>query len=273
MARRLLGAGHEVAVWNRTRAKGEALADEGARVASTPAEAADAEVVITMLRDADALRSVAAGAIEGLSRGATWVEMSTVGPEAITELAGAMPSHATLVDAPVLGSLAEAEDGSLRIFVGGDRAAFDRVRPVLLALGDPLHVGPQGSGAAAKLVANSTLFAVVTALGEAVALGRALGLELDRIFDVLAGTPLAAQAERRRDAIEGAEQPTRFALSLAVKDADLVVNAAESRGVDLRIAAAAQTWLERAERGGWGDHDYSAVTRWIAEQAASPGRL
>src|SRR3712207_7226082 len=97
--------------------------------------------------------------------------------------------------APVLGSVSEAAGGSLRIFVGADEATFARVEPVLRVLGEPLRVGPPGSGAAAKLVANSTLFAVLCALGEAVAVGDALGLSRGAIFDVLAATPLAAQAE------------------------------------------------------------------------------
>jgi len=185
--------------------------------------------------------------------------MSTVGPRAVLELAQRVPAEVELADAPVLGSVAEAEAGSLRIFVGGDDELFRRIRPVLAALGEPMHVGELGSGAAAKLVANSTLFAVICALGEAVALGEELGLSRDRIFDALAATPLASQAERRRHAIESGSYPPRFKLSLARKDAELVLAAAKEAGVDLRLAEAARAWFAEAEEAGLGTLDYSAV--------------
>jgi len=132
-----------------------------------------------------------------------------------------------------------------------------------------MHVGELGSGAAAKLVANSTLFAVICALGEAVALGEELGLSRDRIFDVLAATPLAAQAERRRQAIESGSYPPRFKLSLARKDAELVLAAAKEAGVDLRLAEAARTWFAEAEESGLGALDYSAVlARLLGEETS-----
>jgi 3-hydroxyisobutyrate dehydrogenase/2-hydroxy-3-oxopropionate reductase len=108
-------------------------------------------------------------------------------------------------------------------------------------------------------VANSTLFGVLGLLGEALALARGLGLSSDAAFEVLAVTPLAAQAERRRPSIEGGDYPTRFSLSLARKDADLIRDAAEAVGADLRLGAAARAWLAEAEEGDERDRDYSAV--------------
>jgi 3-hydroxyisobutyrate dehydrogenase/2-hydroxy-3-oxopropionate reductase len=263
MARRLVAAGHSVTVWNRTAARAEPLREAGARVAASPAEVArGAELVITMVRDVDALREVNAGPdgiLAGLRPGSALVEMSTVGPAAIRELAGRIPEDVGFVDAPVLGSLSEAEEGSLRIFVGGDGELFERVRPVLAELGEPLHVGGLGCGAAAKLVANSTLFAVICGLGEAIALGDGLGLSRAATFDVLAATPLAAQAERRRAGIESGDYPPRFKLSLARKDAELVAGTATQAGVELRVAEGARQWLADAEQDGCGDLDYSAV--------------
>lgn len=263
MARRLVDAGHDVVVWNRTAAKTTPLVEAGARAAETPADAArDADAVITMVADPTALRAVTegeSGAAAGVGADATVIEMSTVGREAVTRLASELPSGVGLLDAPVLGSLTEAESGSLRIFVGGDAGLAERWAPLLSAFGTPTYVGPRGSGAAAKLVANSTLFGVLSVLGEAVALGDGLGLSRDATFDVLAGTPVAAQAERRRPAIESGDYPTRFRLALAHKDADLVVAAATTAGVDARVAAAVQAWLADAEAAGLGDQDYSAV--------------
>jgi 3-hydroxyisobutyrate dehydrogenase-like beta-hydroxyacid dehydrogenase len=263
MARRLVDAGHEVTVWNRTAARAEPLVGAGAKLAVTPADAARAgDVMLTMVTDAGALSKVADGAegvLAGLQPGSVWIEMSTVGPAAVHELAERAPPGVGLLDAPVLGSRAEAEEGTLRIFVGGERELLDRVRPLLEVLGEPLHVGRLGSGAKAKLVANSTLFAALGALGEALALGDGLGLSREATFGILAATPLAAQAERRRTAIETGEYPPRFTLSLALKDAELVAAAAAEAGIDLRLAAAARSWLEDAEKQGWGELDYSAA--------------
>jgi 3-hydroxyisobutyrate dehydrogenase/2-hydroxy-3-oxopropionate reductase len=249
IAQRLIGAGHELTVWNRTPAKAQAL---GVPIAASPAEAAaSSEVVITMVADPEALRAVTEGP-DGVAAGAggtTVIEMSTVGPAAIERLASQVYE---LLDAPVLGSLSEAESGTLSIFVGGKAALFERRRDLLSVLGTPLHVGPTGSGAAAKLVANSTLFNVIGAVGEALALAEALGLSRDAAFDVLDRTPLAEQAERRRPALESDEFPPRFPLRLARKDADLVAE----QGLDLRLTMAARSWLAEA---GDGDRDYSAV--------------
>lgn len=266
MARRLLAAGYDVHVWNRTRANAEALAGDGAVVAGSPAEAASiAGVVITMVADPAALSAVTegpSGMAAGVPADALVAEMSTVGPPAIHRLRDALPPEVALVDAPVLGSLSEAEDGSLRVFVGGAAESFDRIRPLLEVLGSPLHVGALGAGAAAKLVANSTLFGSLGVLGEALALADALGLDRTTAFDVLAATPVAAQAERRRPAVESGDFPRRFALSLARKDAELVTSAEPG----LRLAEAARSWLEDAEAAGLGDADYSRVLEHIVEE-------
>ena len=259
VARRLLDAGHDLTVWNRTPAKAEAL---GAPLAASPADAARrSEVVITMVADPQALRAVTEGP-DGVAAGAdeetTVIEMSTVGPAAIERLASVL--SAGLLDAPVLGSLNEAEAGKLSIFVGGEEELFERRRDLLNVLGRPIHVGATGSGAAAKLVANSTLFNVIGALGEALALAQALGLSRDAAFEVLGTTSLAQRAERRRPALESGQFPPRFPLRLARKDADLIAE----QGLDLRLTMAARSWLAEA---GDGDQDYSAVLLRILQAA------
>jgi 3-hydroxyisobutyrate dehydrogenase-like beta-hydroxyacid dehydrogenase len=270
MARRLVEAGHHVVVWNRTPAKAAELVELGAQQADSPADAArQAEVVLTMLADPEALRAVVEGA-DGIAaeagEGLTVIEMSTVGPAAIQRLRSSLPEGTGLLDAPVLGSLLEVEAGSLRIFVGGPEPLVERWTPLLSELGTPHHVGPLGSGAAAKLVVNSTLFGVLGVLGEAVALGRGLGLTPEATFDVIASTPVAAQAERRREAIESGDYPRRFSLSLAVKDAELVAEAAAGADVDVKVAAAALEWLHEADEAGWGDQDYAEVLAWMLGQ-------
>lgn len=269
IATRLAAAGHEMTVWNRSPGKAEPLARLGAFPAATPAEAASrAEVLITMVADPAALRAVtesADGVIAGAGASLTVVEMSTVGSAAVARLASALPPAIGLVDAPVLGSLAEAESGSLVIFAGGEAQLVERVSPVLSAVGSVLHAGQLGAGAAAKLVANSALFATIGVLGEAIALARGLGLSADAAYRVLAATPLAAQAERRRAAIEGGEYPPRFRLALADKDARLTADAAAGAGVDLRVITAAGTWLAEAERAGLGGRDYTAMLKTILD--------
>jgi len=261
IARRLLDAGHELTVWNRTREKAEALE---APVTASPAEAASrADVVITMVADPPALAAVTEGP-EGVAAGAdeatTLIEMSTVGPAAVERLARVIPGP--LLDAPVLGSLNEAESGKLSIFVGGDENVFAHHRDLLETLGTPIYIGLSGSGAAAKLVANSTLITVIGALGEALALADALGLSREKAFEVLGTTALASQAERRRPSLESGEFPPRFPLRLARKDADLIAEL----GLDLRLTEAGRSWLAEA---GDGDQDYSAVLVRILQAAGS----
>jgi 3-hydroxyisobutyrate dehydrogenase/2-hydroxy-3-oxopropionate reductase len=136
----------------------------------------------------------------------------------------------------------------------------------------PRHVGPPGAGAAAKLVANSTLFAVLATLGEALALAEALGLKQATAFEVPSVTPVAPQAERRRASVESSEYPPRFKLSLARKDADLLAEAAADAGIVLPVAEAARQWLAEAESAGLGEIDYSAVLARILGRSVTPGR-
>jgi len=264
MAGRLLDASHELVVWNRTPAKTEPLVELGAVAAESPAEAARrTEAVITMVADPEALREVTEGP-EGVAAGAsertTVIQMSTVSPAATARLQSVLePTGAGLLDSPVIGSLAEVEAGTLKIFAGGPDERVERWTPLLSVLGTVLRVGSVGTGTAAKLVANSTLVGVLGVLGEALLVARKLGLSQDTTFEVLAATPLAAQAERRRPALESGEFPQRFALSLALKDANLILEA----GADLKVAAAVRDWLAEASEASWSDKDYSALLAYM----------
>jgi 3-hydroxyisobutyrate dehydrogenase/2-hydroxy-3-oxopropionate reductase len=219
-----------------------------------------------MLADPEALRSVTegdGGLLTGLREGSVLVEMSTVGPQAIAQLSEGMPARASLLDVPVLGSLPQAESGTLKLFAGGDDAAFERARPLLETLGEPLRTGPLGSGAAAKLVANATLVGTTALLGETLALADGLGLSRETVWEVLAATPLDAQAERRRPAVDSGKYPPRFRLSLGRKDAELVQAAGAEAGLELPALEAARAHLAAAEAAGLGDEDYSAVLKHI----------
>jgi 3-hydroxyisobutyrate dehydrogenase-like beta-hydroxyacid dehydrogenase len=252
IARRLLDAGNDVIVWNRTPARAEGFPRVAA---SAAAAAAEADVTITMLANPEALREVT----QDLEP-KTLIEMSTVGPDAVRELATRLPE---VIDAPVLGSRSEAESGTLHVFVGATPEQYAQWSPLLSPLGTTHHVGPLGAGASAKLVANSTLVGTIALLGEALRLADHLGLSRDAAFEVLGTTALATQAERRRAALEANDFPPRFALALARKDADLV----SAAGPDLRVAQAARSWLADADDAGWGDRDYSAVLAWLLDVA------
>jgi 3-hydroxyisobutyrate dehydrogenase len=273
VARRLGGAGHDLVVWNRDRAKAEPLAIAGAFVAESPAGVARrVEAVITMVADPQALSDVTEGpdgVAAGVGEGTTVIQMSTVGPESTARLASLLAEDA-LLDSPVLGSISEVESGTLNVFVGGRPELVERWRPLLSTLGTVLRVGQVGAGTAAKLVANTTLVGVIAVLGEALAVGDALGLSRTTTFAVLGKTPLAEQAERRRPAIESGDYPSRYALYLARKDAALIVEAAATAGIRLRVTEAARQWLAEAEDAGLGGEDYSAVLVPILDRSRTP---
>ncbi len=272
-AERLLACGHRVSVWNRTRAALDPLLALGAVAASTPAEvAAASEFVITIVSDPVALRAVSEGP-DGTAAGAhaqqVALEMSTVGPEAVHTLRALLPASTALLDAPVHGPPDAARAGKLAIFAGGEPEVLERARPVLEQLGSVLHIGPLGSAAGAKLIVQTTLVGTLALLGESLALADAFGISRDVLFDVLAQTPLAAQAQRRRPMVQSGDYSARFRLSLARKDMDLLTAAADSAGLHLRLDEAGRSWLLDAERDGRGHEDYTAIVATILERARS----
>src|SRR5579859_535897 len=263
IARRLLDSGHEVVVWNRSPDKTAPLIDCGAIAASSPREAAAGNrILITMLADPLALRAVSGGP-GGIAAGVhpelIVVEMSTVGPPSIRALASSLGPEVRLVDAPVLGSISEAESGQLTIFAGGLPEVVDEVEPLLGTLGTVVRVGALGAGAAAKLVANAALLGTLTVLGEALALAKALELPRETTAEVLARTPLAQQAERRLALIDAGDYPRRFALSLARKDADLILDTGRAANTETPALEVVRSWLLAAETDGYGESDYTAV--------------
>lgn len=263
IALRLLDADHEVIVWNRSPAKLEPLLARGATAAATPRAAArHSHTVITMLAGPEALRAVSEGP-DGIAAGAhpgqVVVEMSTVGPAAVEALAALLGPAAQVVDAPVLGSIGEAGAGTLTIFAGGPADLIDRVRPLLATVGTVVHIGPRGTAAAAKLIANAALLGTIAVLGETLSLADMFGLPRETAADVLERTPLAEQARRRLPLIQAGTYPRRFALSLARKDTDLMLAPAATSGVALPALRAARQWLVAAERQGRGESDYTAM--------------
>lgn len=266
MAARLLGGGHAVTVWNRTRGKDDDLVARGARHAETPAEAVRrAEVVITIVTDAPALDDVlfgAEGAAQAIPQVATLIEMSTVGPTAIASVTRRLGNIAVL-DAPVLGSVPSVEAGSLVILVSGAPAVFDRHAELLSILGTPLYLGASGTGAWLKLVNNAASIATLVALGELLALTGRAGLETDVVLKGLEVGPLASLIARWRPRLRGEEHASRFRLALARKDLAIIFDEARRTGARLSVAEMAATRCDEAIGAGLGDEDFGAVVPYL----------
>ncbi|HEY6740600.1 MAG TPA: NAD(P)-dependent oxidoreductase [Actinopolymorphaceae bacterium] len=264
MARRLVGAGHRVTVWNRTPARTAPLVAAGAVAARTPAEAAAArDLVITMLRDPAAVQAVVAAA--DLTGETTLVEMSTIGPTAVARLRAALPDSVRLVDAPVLGTLPQARGGDLGILAGGAADDIARVTPVLDVLGNVRHVGPLGTAAATKLVVNAGMIASMTVLSEVVTLGSELDLDTTAVLDALSAGPLGGLVERIRRRLDDPHAGTQFAYGLAHKDLELAL-AESGRRSALRsgVLEAARERLASGVEDGLADADLTAVVRFPA---------
>lgn len=234
MAHQLIAAGRDVVVWNRTEQRTAPLVAAGARAASTPgAAAAGSDVVITMLADPAAVEHVLFGpdgVLTTIGPGSCLVEMSTIGPEAVRGIASRLSAGVGLVDAPVGGSVRQAEAGQLSVFTGGEPADVERVAPILDHLGTVMRCGGVGSGAAIKLVANTALVAGMALLGEALSLADSLDLPRELALEVLAAGPLGGVVQRAKTT------GGHFTVGLAAKDLAL---AADARSASLPIAAAA----------------------------------
>jgi 3-hydroxyisobutyrate dehydrogenase len=262
MATRLLDAGIELTVWNRSPGPAEELERLGASVAAAPSAAADgAAVAITMLADDAAVRQVVAGPdglFEGATAGTVVVDMSTVSPETSRSLADLASEGVDVLDAPVKGGPAKAAAGELKILVGGPEEAFERAGPILSHLGSTRRLGPNGAGAAAKLLNNYAVITLVSVMGEALMLAEALGIERNAALEILGGTPLAKTVEDQWPRASGAA-PASFPMRLAAKDLRLAVDAGRRDGRPLPLAEEAVARLDRALEAGLGDEDQARV--------------
>ncbi|AVH54887.1 MULTISPECIES: NAD(P)-dependent oxidoreductase [Streptomyces] len=267
MARNLARAGHTVRAWNRSRAKAEPLADDGAFVADTPAEAVQgADVVLTMLYDGPSALEVMREAAPALRPGTAWVQSTTAGIEAIADLSAFAREHdLTFYDAPVLGTRQPAEAGQLLVLAAGPAEGREKVRPVFDAVGARTvwtgDDGAAGSATRLKLVANSWVIAATAATGEVLALSQALGVDPQSFFDAIEGGPLDMGYLRAKSGLILNDQltPPQFAVGTAAKDARLIVEAGERSGVRLDVAAASAARMERAAAQGHADEDMAAA--------------
>ena len=263
MARNLARAGHEVRAWNRSPDKAVPLRDDGIDVRDDPsAAAAGADVVLTMLADADAVLDVARRT--SLAEGQIWWQASTIGIEGIEQCASlAQETGAILVDAPVLGTRLPAEEGNLVVLASGPDAALDTLAPLFDAVGQrTMRLGPAGTATRLKLAVNLWVLAVTQGTAETIAFAQSLGVEPEWVLEALEGGALDLPYFRMKSKLMLEEDfPASFALALAAKDARLVAEAAEGHGADLPIAAAIAQRFTQATEAGHGDEDMAATYR------------
>jgi 3-hydroxyisobutyrate dehydrogenase len=278
MARRLLGGGFAVTVYNRTASRAEAFKEAGAKVAPTPREAAvGADVVIAMLADDAASRSAwlgENGALAGARPGAVLVESSTLSVAWVKELAAqAEDIGCRLLDAPVTGSKPQAANGELLFLVGGDPAVLDSVRDVLAPMSrGVLHLGQTGSGSLMKLVNNFLCAVQAASLAEAMAMIERSGLDRASALEVLSsgapGSPLLRTLSARMAA---RDYKTNFAVDLMAKDIAYAIEEARRHGVRLETAAAGLSAFRRASAEGHGGDDMSSVVEPLRRMARPTG--
>jgi 3-hydroxyisobutyrate dehydrogenase len=263
MSANILAAGHDLVVHDiRAYAAAELLA-AGAGWAPSPREAgAGRDVVITMLPTPRHVADVLLGPeglLDGLRPGAVWADMSTSVPDVADRVrALAAPRQVAVLDAPVSGMAAGARAGTLQIFVGGDAAAYQRIRPVLEAMGDPdkiLHVGGNGAGYTVKLMINLLWFGHLVATAEVLTVGVRAGVDLATLRRCLLASPAASNFLERDvlSVLERGDYDDSFALALACKDLGLAVDLARQTGVPAEVGALVEQIYRRA-RAQYGDH-------------------
>jgi 3-hydroxyisobutyrate dehydrogenase len=262
IAARLGEGGFDVCLWNRTAARAESVAAETERVvaAGTIATAvADADVVLTVLRDGAAVAAVAEEMLPAMRPDAVWVQVSTVGPAEARKLRDAAATHGiSFLDAPVSGSTPQAQQGALVWLVAGPEAAVNNARPVLAALGKEIKVvGAAVEGSALKLAINTWLAASAVGIADVLKVCDALDLPHETLVSTLQATPLAMPyALAKIDLMDKRQYPLGFAVDLALKDVDLTL---ENAKVKLPFVEAVRERLKATVDAGHGREDVAAV--------------
>ncbi|MCP2340634.1 3-hydroxyisobutyrate dehydrogenase [Actinomadura rupiterrae] len=274
MAPNLARAGIDLTVWNRTRSRAEPLAAHGASISDTPAEAvADADVIITMLTEGEAVRAAMEAVGPALRPGQVWAQMSTVAAEAVAPLAKLADEHGLIfVDAPVQGTRQPAEQGALVILAAGPEAARPQLAPVFDAVGKKTvwldEDGASGAGTRLKLAAVAYGISLTSILAESLALTKALGLDPALFGEVITGGPLdSPYLQAKLGAVLADDFTPSFTVRNAEKDTRLITEAAASANVRLDMAEAARDRFRRAIAQGHGDLDMAAT--YYASFAAS----
>src|SRR5437763_7767099 len=273
MAQRLLDAGYQVTVYDRTRGKAKALGQQGALVAQTAKDlAANCQVVLVCVTDDEAQHDVMfgpEGALAGTHAGSVIIDLSTVSPDASRRLYQAAKEQGVpMIDAAVSGSVPQVDQGSLVIFVGGEHQTFERCKPILDVLGqNSFSMGASGMGTTMKLVVNTLLGLGMQALAEAIALGEKAGVEMGLLLDVLGQTAVLTPGQKSKlDNVRRAQYPKNFALSMMPKYFILVLSQAYDVSVSMPATSAAQQMYTAAMAKEM-DADFSIMIKFMEELA------
>jgi 3-hydroxyisobutyrate dehydrogenase len=266
MARQLLAKGFPVTVFNRDPAKAQSFADAGAKVASSPKEAAaGAEIIISMLADDNASRSLwfgDNGALAGAREGTLCIESGTVTVDWVKELSAAAAQRGCqLIDAPVTGSKTQANSGELNFLVGGPENALEKARPALSAMGKAItHLGPTGSGTLLKLINNFVCGTQLASLAEGLSMIERSGLDRTAALEVLTngapGSPLVKAVSAR---MTSQDFTPHFLLRLMAKDLGYAIAEGDKLSLDLTTAKAALGLFQQGISTGHGEQDIAAV--------------
>jgi 3-hydroxyisobutyrate dehydrogenase len=269
-------AGFDVIVWNRDRGKCHAVAQtSGAEVADSASEAVEAgDIAITSLADDAAVRAVYGDARAGFHDGQVVLEMSTIAPETVRAIEPSVRARgATLLDAPVSGSVPVVERGELLIMAGGDAEALDRARPVLEAMSSKIiHVGELGTGATMKLAVNALVHGLNGALSESLVLAERAGVDRTAAYEVFAsGAAAAPYVLYKRAAFERPDEtPVAFRLDLVGKDLDLILELALAVGAPMPQAETNRDVVRAALATGLAAHDISALAEYLRDVEPTP---
>ena len=267
MARRLLAAGHTLVAWNRTRAKAEALLPDGATVADSPAQAvSQADLVIAMLQDGDAVREVLfdsgnASAIRAMREGTLFIDMGSILPEQARDHATRLQAAGVVaLDAPVSGGTLGAEAGTLAIMVGGPAEAFERARDVLSVLGRPVHVGPTGSGQLTKLANQMIVGITIGAVAEALLFATKGGADMAKVKEAITG----GFADSRILQVHGQRMverdfTSRARLAIQLKDMRNALATAEEIGFEAPVTTLFEQLYADGIQHGLGELDHSGL--------------
>ncbi len=273
MARHLRHSGHEMVVYNRTRAKADAwVAQYGGRAANSPAEAADgAEAVITCVGNDDDLAAVTLsrdGAFRAMPKGSLFIDHTTVSAKISRQLAvEAKDFGLLLIDAPVTGGQIGAEQGTLTIMCGGREKAVEAARPIMAAYARKIvHVGPTGHGQLTKMVNQVTFAGIIASLSESMRFAQAAELDLNQVFESISGGAASSwQMLNRWDTMARDEFDFGFAVDWMRKDLGLAFDEARANGATLPIAALIDQFFSEVQHMGGGRQDTSALIRRLAK--------
>ena len=275
MIKRLLAAGRAVTGYNRTSSKAEPFIKMGMTWASSPKEVAEtSDIIFSMVTNTQAVQAITQGAdgiLAGLSPGKIYVDMSTMSPDYSRQLAAQVASEtgAVMLDAPVSGSTITLEQGEASIMVGGDEAAYEKVRPVLLDIGPKVfHVGENGKAVAMKIAINLSLAVQMMAFSEGVLLAEKSGIAREKAVEVMLNSVIASpMVAYRGPFVLGHRENALFDCTMMQKDLNLAIELGQHLDVPLPTTATVNEYMSAARGMGLGHHDFSIIFDVLARMA------